>query len=227
MSLWQVYNWLVPLYLDSFLHEKFSGNEFLIGLIMGLDNLVAIAMIPVVSRISDRHKQKTGQRKGLVIAGIIIAAAACVSLAYTSRISAWIMIGNLVVILLAMNLYRAPAVALMPDITPEPVRSKAKAVVNIMGGVGSELGYLLLLLTGVLNLDTSYALFGVAFIMLCCLAVLIFRVDERKFEREIKLDVRMVGENKRLQSFPFDIVFSGLLPIVLLCCRASFRKDIA
>lgn len=41
-----------------------------------------------------------------------------------------------------MSLWRAPVVALMPDLTPNELRSEGNAVINLMGGIGSALGLL-------------------------------------------------------------------------------------
>lgn len=45
--------------------------------------------------------------------------------------------------LLSMSSYRSPAVALMPDVTPKPLRSKGNAVINLMGAVGGMAALLL------------------------------------------------------------------------------------
>ena len=45
----------------------------------------------------------------------------------------------LALLLVAMGVYRSPAVALMPDVTPKPLRSKANAIINLMGAVGGIL----------------------------------------------------------------------------------------
>ena len=71
--LWQAYNWLVPMYLDGYLRGVFGGNEFLIGLVMGADNLFAVFMIPWIGKISDRQKRETGSRMKLIVGGLVFA----------------------------------------------------------------------------------------------------------------------------------------------------------
>lgn len=190
MVLWQAYNWLVPLYLDDYLRGVFNGNEFLIGLVMGLDNLFAVFMIPLISKISDRQKAETGSRMKLITAGVVIAGAAFLFLPLAKG-NIWLMILTLFVILVAMNVYRAPAVSLMPDITPKPLRSKANAVINIMGGIGTGIGYCLLLAGGVLGVDSGFTVCGVVFVMFVCLTVLLYKADERAFERQMLDDVSL------------------------------------
>ncbi len=190
MVLWQAYNWLVPLYLDGYLRGVFNGNEFLIGLVMGLDNLFAVFMIPLIGKISDRQKAQTGSRMKLITVGIMLAGAAFICLPLAKG-NIFAMIAVLFVILVAMNIYRAPAVSLMPDITPKPLRSKANAVINIMGGIGTAIGYILLLAGGVLNVDSSFTVWGVVLVMFVCLAVLMYKVDERQFEADMNADLAL------------------------------------
>ncbi len=95
--------------------------------------------------------------------------------------SLWLFIAGLLLVLLAMSVYRSPAVALMPDVTPKPLRSKANAIINLMGAVG---GMLTLLLISALVPKTGkpdyLPLFAVvAVIMAGSIVVLIFKVKER------------------------------------------------
>ena len=53
-------------------------------------------------------------------------------------------IGALFITLVAMSTYRSPAVALMPDVTPKPLRSKANAVINLMGALGAVVSLVLI-----------------------------------------------------------------------------------
>ena len=103
MVLWQAYNWLVPLYLDGYLRGVFNGNEFLIGLVMGLDNLFAVFMIPLIGKISDRQKAQTGSRMKLITVGIMLAGAAFICLPLAKG-NIFAMIAVLFVILVAMNI---------------------------------------------------------------------------------------------------------------------------
>jgi len=187
MVLWQAYNWLVPLYLNDYLENLFGGNEFLIGIVMGFDNLLALFMIPVVSRISDRQKEQMGSRLPLITTGVILAGSAFLFLPIAQK-NIYLMIVALFVILLAMNIYRSPAVSLMPDVTPKCLHSKANAIINLMGGVGTAIGYLLLFIGGFFNLDDCFVVCGVVFVMFCCLTVLIYKVDEKKFALQMEED---------------------------------------
>ena len=50
------------------------------------------------------------------------------------------------IVLVAMASYRSPAVALMPDVTPKPLRSKANAIINLMGTLGGAYALVMTLL---------------------------------------------------------------------------------
>lgn len=106
--------------------------------------------------------------------------------------------GILLVILLAMAIFRSPAVALMPDVTPKPLRSKANAIINLMGTAG---GILVLVLgkifatSAVKNALMSYTLFFsvVAGVMLLALAIFLWKVREPRFVREMEEESRRYG----------------------------------
>lgn len=142
MMLWQVYNWYVPLFLDEFLANLFAGDKLLIGIIMALDNLFAIFMIPLMSAWSDKTRTRIGRRMPFIIVGILISAFSFAMLPFVNDFgNIWLLILNILFVLIAMNIYRSPCVALMPDITPKALRSKGNSVINIMGGVGIAIGY--------------------------------------------------------------------------------------
>ena len=73
MMLWQVYNWMVPLFLESFLKDLLGG-ELVVGIVMALDNLFALFMIPLMSNLSDKTHTKIGRRMPYLIIGIILSA---------------------------------------------------------------------------------------------------------------------------------------------------------
>ena len=104
----------------------------------------------------------------------------------------------LLVVLVSMATFRSPAVALMPDVTMKPLRSKANAVINLMGSFG---GILVLALgivfatSAVRNSLMSYTgFFGViALIMVVALAVFLLTVKENRFAEEMRADSRKFG----------------------------------
>ena len=87
-------------------------------------------------------------------------------------------------LLLAMSFYRSPAVALMPDVTPKPLRSKGNAVVNLMGAVGMIFIQAITILLGGESNYTILFLVAAAF-MLVSMAVMLVTVNENKLVAEM------------------------------------------
>lgn len=95
----------------------------------------------------------------------------------------------LLLILVSMGVFRSPAVALMPDVTPKPLRSKANAVINLMGSIGGVLVLVLGMIFGTgkaENVLMSYLPFfiSVAVIMLVSLLIFLITVKETKWAEE-------------------------------------------
>ncbi len=183
MMLWQVYNWFVPIYLNGFLENLFKGDKLIVGIIMALDNLFALFMIPLMSSLSDKTHTKIGRRMPYIIVGILLSAVVFIFLPITNSTGKiGILIVNILLVLICMNIYRSPCVALMPDVTPKPLRSKANSVINIMGGVGVAIGYLSIIVFSKSN--SAVPFFIVAGVMIVCLIILLITVNENKFVKE-------------------------------------------
>ena len=143
-SFWQMYDNIIPLILQNTYHL----GETMTGAVMALDNVLAIFLLPVFGMLSDKVHTKLGRRMPFIIVGTILAVIFMLLLpvidnAEKARWSTgesfsnqWIFLGVLFFTLVSMGLYRSPAVALMPDVTPNHLRSRANAVINLMGAVG-------------------------------------------------------------------------------------------
>lgn len=129
---WQIYDALMPLFL-----ANFNIEWVLIGVIMAGDNLLALILLPTMGRLSDKTKTKFGRRMPYIIVGSVLAAVTLllVNFAHNQGIL-WLLLCSTAFLLVFMCLYRTPAVSLMPDVTPKAIRSKANAVINIMGTLG-------------------------------------------------------------------------------------------
>lgn len=105
-------------------------------------------------------------------------------------------IAILLIVLIAMATFRSPAVALMPDVTVKPLRSKANAIINLVGTVG---GILVLVLGKVFKtsghpyMKYTWYIIAVAAIMLVGLLIFIFTVKERKWAAEMEEDTVRLG----------------------------------
>lgn len=154
---WALYNAYVPIFL-----RKFISSSMIIGFIMTVDNWAAIIIQPWIGALSDKTNTRLGRRMPYIALGIPLAALFFMLIPYfldrpagTAVELTLPLIGRLqlapgllplfIIIMLfniGMAFYRAPVVSLMPDVTPSRFRSKANGVINLMGGVGSILAYL-------------------------------------------------------------------------------------
>lgn len=139
-AFWQMYNGVVPLMLTGTFHM----NEALSGAIMALDNVLALFLLPFFGALSDRCRSPMGRRMPFIVFGTLAAVAGMMALPlldddYFASPAPWKLaafVAALLFVLVAMGTYRSPAVALMPDLTPKPLRSRGNAVINLMGAVG-------------------------------------------------------------------------------------------
>ncbi|MGZ7445574.1 SLC45 family MFS transporter [Paenibacillus sp. TH7-28] len=131
---WALYNAFVPLFLDDYVK-----SAAMIGFMMTIDNYFAIVLQPWIGHRSDKTMTKFGRRMPYLLIGMPFGAvfAALIPL-HTGFVT---LVLFMVLMNLSMSLFRAPTVALMPDITPEHLRTKANGVINFMGGIGSVLAF--------------------------------------------------------------------------------------
>ena len=132
-AFWQMYDTIIPLIL----RDTFHIGDSLSGAIMAADNVLALFLLPLFGKLSDRTDTRLGKRMPFIAAGT------CLAVVLTFVLSALDVPGHFIpfiitlgLLLIAMGTYRSPAVALMPDVTPKPLRSKANAVINLMGALG-------------------------------------------------------------------------------------------
>ena len=195
-AFWQMYNSIIPLILTN----TFAMNETLSGAIMAADNVLAIFLLPLFGGISDQCQSKLGRRKPFLLYGTLVSVVLMVLLPildneFFAKPSAGVEILFVAVlgcILVSMGTYRSPAVALMPDVTPKPLRSKANAIINLMGAVG---GIMYLVIASVLYSEKRTAglehvnylplFLIVAGIMVIGMLIVMITVDEVKLRQEM------------------------------------------
>ena len=273
-AFWQAYDATIPVILTN----KFGMSQTWSGVIMALDNVLAVFMLPLFGTLSDKCMgNRFGKRTPFITIGTIIAAIALVGLSfvdaaqlknisdvakiddpaalsviydtqaekelmtpdgekfvledvmskeeftsitstnengtnpdYTNYVATArqayaaqatkadpvplvLFVVLLLVILVAMATFRSPAVALMPDVTVKPLRSKANAIINLMGTAG---GILVLVLgmvfatSAVKNQMMNYTVYYcvIAGIMLTALAVFLLTVREKEWSRQMRED---------------------------------------
>ena len=195
-AFWQMYNSVIPLILTNTFHM----NETISGAIMAADNVLALFLLPLFGGISDKCTAKMGRRKPFILCGTVVAVFLMLLIPYldnlffktNSNLVQVLFVVVLGCLLVAMGTYRSPAVALMPDITPKPLRSQANAIINLMGAVGGIL-YLLISsvlyssskVTGLEHVDYFLLFLIVAGIMLAALCIVMITVDEVKLSKEM------------------------------------------
>lgn len=300
---WQVYDATIPMILTN----KFGMSQFWSGLVMALDNILAVLLLPFFGALSDKYAgKKSGKRTPFIMVGTIIAAVIFVALSFVdaaqlknisdiSKIddvptleviydrqadrvlktpdgdpyilsdkyeeetviidgdetvvidkeefisivsqiknekneyetnpdyanyvspareacAAEITANNptvlivfivlLLMVLVAMSIFRSPAVALMPDVTIKPLRSKANAIINLLGTAG---GILVLVLGivfgtgGVKNSMMNYTVYYsvIAAVMLGALVVFRLTVREPQWAAEMREESNRLGIDEK------------------------------
>ncbi|MBO4425142.1 MAG: MFS transporter [Spirochaetales bacterium] len=217
LLLWQVYDSWCPTLLTEIIKAKMGTADelevqWLVGIIMACDNLAALILLPIFGSLSDKTHTKIGKRMPYILVGTFVSAIAFPFIPlffHLNKIGA--MIAMMAVVLLFMMMYRNPAVALMPDITPKPLRAKANGIINIMGYFGGAfatvLGMVFVLskyLKGEHNLMTIELPFVIASLLMVISAlVLFFTIKENKIEEDIK-DQLEEGERLAAIADPVD-----------------------
>ncbi|HHW94901.1 MAG TPA: SLC45 family MFS transporter [Mogibacterium sp.] len=194
-SFWQMYDNVIPLILT----KTFQLSETLSGAIMAADNVLALFLLPFFGSLSDRTNTRIGKRMPFILLGtagavVLLNLLPLIDNSYhaspsTGKMFAFIVI--LALLLIAMGTYRSPAVALMPDVTPKPLRSKGNAIINLMGAVG---GIIYLAVAAVMypsskvqgldhvNYQPLFIIVGL--IMVASVFILFRKVDEPKLVAE-------------------------------------------
>ena len=189
-AFWQLYDTILPLIM----RDTYHMGDGPAGIIMSLDNIVALFLLPLFGALSD----KVGRRIPFILAGTFTAVVLVMLIpildntygVWTPGVSLVAFVVVLGLLLLAMGSYRSPAVALMPDVTPKPVRSKGNAVINLMGAVG---GAFSLVVMKILVFDGTngrsnylYLFLAVAVLMVLAALTVFFFVPERKLVQQMK-----------------------------------------
>ena len=137
---WQMYDGVIPLILKNTFHI----NDTISGVIMALDNVIALFLLPLLGALSDKCSTKIGRRMPFIIGGtaasvLLMTFIPILDNLYAKNAKQGYLVCFILflgLLLIAMGTYRSPAVALMPDVTPKPLRSKANAIINLMGAIG-------------------------------------------------------------------------------------------
>ena len=194
-AFWQMYDNIIPLILKN----SFDLGETITGVIMAADNVLALFLLPFFGSLSDKTDTKIGKRMPFILAGTGLSVIFLLLLPAADRArNLPLFIVVLFLVLLAMGLYRSPSVALMPDLTPKPLRSKGNAVINLMGAVGGVYSLIMIrALVGSGATPNYFPLFSsVALLMVVSVAVLFCTIKEKKVSNEIDDSNEMSSDNE-------------------------------
>ncbi len=143
LAFWQFYDQVIPHLLEN----VFGLRTFTTNAIMSIDNVSSLILLPLFGTLSDKTRTRLGCRTPYILFGTLTAVCLMgVLAAATAAHSFPLFFGALLFLLLTMSTYRSPAVAYMPDVTPKPLRSKANAIINLVGYIGGIFSTLMMMI---------------------------------------------------------------------------------
>ena len=177
--------------------EVYLGLLVLVGFWMALDNIIGVAIQPVMGAISDNTRSRWGRRTPYIVIGVISSAIffALIPLGFESEL--WILILFMFLFSVSMGFYRSQSVALMPDFVRPENRSKANAIINLMGGLGAVVAFTLGLLGDSLGFQLVFII--VSLVMVVALGIFMWKVDETKSYSYQLLVEKEAAEGKKLK----------------------------
>ncbi len=185
-AFWQLYDNIVPLIMQN----TFGMKETVTGTVMAMDNVLALILLPIFGTLSDKADTRFGKRTPFIVCGTILAVAFMMLLPIADRgQNLPLFVVALFFTLVSMGLYRSPAVALMPDLTPNHLRSRGNAVINLMGAVGGVYTLIMIkLLVGDGKTPDYLPLYvSAAALMVIAVGVLVITIRENKLKKELGL----------------------------------------
>lgn len=223
-AFWQMYDNIVPLILSN----SFHLDETITGAVMAADNLLALFLLPFFGSLSDKVKTPIGRRMPFILIGTTLAVILLMLLPFADNTrNLPLFIIGLLLTLISMGTYRSPAVALMPDLTPKNLRSRANAVINLMGAVGGVFTLIMIsTLVGSGKTPNYYPLtISVALFMIICVLILFFTIKENSIHEELKeefqkedAESKTEKQTKKSGKLPKDVMRS----LVFLLLSVSF-----
>lgn len=133
---WSLYNSFVPVLLE----ERFIQSTALIGLIMTIDNFFGIIFQPLVGTLSDKTVSPLGRRMPWIVFALPISAVLLIFIPRVGTLTSAMTV--LIFFNFFMSLWRSPVISLMPDVTAPILRSSANGIINLMGGIGAIIAFL-------------------------------------------------------------------------------------
>ena len=193
LAFWQFYDQVIPVILEN----HFGRSTIVTNAIMSIDNVLAVFLLPLFGTLSDRTRTRFGKRTPFILFGTVAAVAMMVILALLTEYESFAgFFVCLMILLVVMSVYRSPAVAYMPDVTPKPLRSKGNAVINLVGYIGGIFATVAMTLEvksvtladGSIEYNSFIPIFmTIAVFMLITVLIMVFTLNENKIVREAKI----------------------------------------
>ncbi len=198
----------------------FSLVPLFIGIIMTFDNIFGVIFQPTFGKLSDNCHSKLGKRRPFIvtcapISAVLFTLIPIVALNTTGTLQLPLTMLTVILFVFSMSLWRAPVVALMPDLTPPELRSEGNAIINLMGGIGSAVGMvagtigiaLCTLIAGYSKAEIKadetvsfpYVFIVGSIIMILGMLVLLFFVKEQDTSIKLKGDTNQYADQKALK----------------------------
>ena len=195
-AFWQLYDNIIPLILKN----TFNISDTIAGALMAVDNVLALFMLPLFGMLSDKTNTRFGKRTPYIVFGTLGASVGMLLIPYADNTKSLVLfLIALGIVLFSMSTYRSPAVALMPDVTPKPLRSKANAVINLMGAIGGiiTLGVIAILVPKEDTPNYFNVFATIAGIMIVSITLLVIPINEKKLAEEMREEVYDKKENDK------------------------------
>ena len=223
LAFWQFYDQVIPYLLEN----TFGLSTFSANAIMAIDNILAIFMLPLFGALSDRTRTRLGKRTPYILFGTLVSVVLLVLLGlFNEQTHFWGFMCTLFALLFTMSVYRTPAVAYMPDVTPKPLRSKANAIINLVGYVGGIFATVVMMFmlrsekgadgASVYTADQSFlpVFLVIAAFMFVAVLVMVLSVKENKLLAETDISKDDTEETREGGKLPRP-VFKSL--VLILC----------
>ncbi len=197
---WGIYNIAMPIYL-----KDLGLSGVAVGSVMTIDNVFAVVFLPIFGALSDRTNTRYGRRMPYLLVGIPLSALAFI-LIPVFRLSLVPVMITVIAMNFFMSIYRAPTVALMPDFTARPLRSKANGVINFMGGVGAVIAFLI---GGFLFKLNEYLPFAVCAVIMIVTIILMYLMihEPKEIADDKQTQEQAAGKAEREKGSGLSLIF--------------------
>lgn len=132
---------VAPLY-DAYvppLLQRHLGSSALVGAAMGIDNVLALLLVPLVGALSDATQSRLGRRMPYVLAALPLAALALATIPSAERHGLVALLAAMIVVDVALSVWRAPFSALLAELVPSTHRSKTEGILGVAMCLGAML----------------------------------------------------------------------------------------